>query len=131
MVDLDLRALSAPIEFLRPELEEAYGRLNLKWDQVCKCLASLPIPTTVSYEYDRDREDEDFACLTWEKFKTRRTLLKEVYVFNPDAEEGYDVHTKPFDEWSGQERVEMLDHIPGLFAAAEKATKEFIEKTKI
>ena len=131
MVDLDLGKLSAPVEALRPELNEAYQRLDAKWHEIAECLKTLPIPSAVSYEYDReDHDGESFACLVWKKWNGKKRVCIEIHIFDPNSYSAYDVTTTPYEEWSGEQRIEMLDHVPGLFEAAEKQTKEFIDKTK-
>jgi hypothetical protein len=132
MAKPDLRKLSAPIEALRPALDEAYKRLDAKWDEVAGCLKELPIPTRVSYTFDPDDEQPSFTCLVWQKWNGKKRLCIEFNYFNPgnNPYSDYEVTTIPYEEWSGPQRVEMLEHLPGLFAAAERATEEFIEKTK-
>ena len=133
MVDLDLRKLSAPVEALRPELSAAYKRLDAKWDEIVKCLKSLPIPSSISFTHDHNEwNPEDFSCIVWRKYNGKKRICIEVHIFNPNSNPytDYDVTTTPYEEWSGEQRVDMLEHVPGLFAAAEKATREFIEKTQ-
>ena len=133
MVNLNLRKLSAPIEALRPKLADAYKRLDIKWEEIVKCLKSLPIPCAISHMYDQNEwNPEDFCLLVWKKWNGKKRICIEVHIFNPHSNphSDYDITTTPYDEWSGQQRIDMLEHVPGLFAAAEKQTKEFIEKTK-
>ncbi len=134
MVDIDLRKLSAPIEALRPALGEAYQRLDAKWNEIAEVLKSLPIPTEVSYTYSTDDyHPEDSACLVWKKWNGKKRICLEFHSFNPNNDNpysDYDIVTTPFEEWSGQQRIDMLKHVPGLFDAAAKATQDFIEKTK-
>jgi hypothetical protein len=128
----DLHKLSAPVEALRPALDEAYKRLDAQWDEVARCFKELPIPTTVSYTFEPEDEHSNFACLVWQKWNGKKRLCIESNYFNPSSNpySDYEVTTIPFEEWSGQQRVDMLEHLPGLFAAAARATEEFIEKTK-
>ncbi len=133
MVELDLRKLSGPVEALRPALTEAYKRLDVQWAEVEKCLKTLPIPCSISYTYDVDEMGpENFSCLVWQKWNGKKRICIEVNIFAPNSNpySDYDITTTPYDEWSGQQRIDMLEHVPGLFEAAEKQTKEFIEKTK-
>lgn len=133
MVDYDLRKLSAPIESLRGELTEAYNRLDARWSEITKCLAGLPIPCTVSYKYDEcDFAPDNFSCLTWKKWNGKKRICIEVYYYNPNnpASE-HEVQTTPYEEWSGEERIRMLAHVPELFKAAEEQTKAFISKTQV
>ena len=135
MVNLDLRKLSAPVEALRPQLTDAYGRLDAQWAEIAKCLKSLPIPTSISHSYSCDEfHPEHFECLVWKKWNGKQRICHEYHHFhggqNPYSNSDYDVTTTPYEEWSGQRRIDLLEHVPGLFEAAEKQTKEFIDKTK-
>lgn len=132
MVELNLRELSAPIEALRPEVSEAYKRLDAKWAQIAECLNELPIPCPISYTYDEcDWDPENFACLSWKKWNGKRRVCKEVHFFDPNRpHSNYEITTTPYDEWSGEQRAELLKHVPGLFKAAEAQIKKFIEQTK-
>ncbi len=133
MVDLDLRKLSAPVEALRSELSEAYQRLDAKWNEISECLKALPIPCPVSHIFaSDDYRPENFECLVWKKWNGKRRICVESHVFNPNNPyTDYEVTTTPYEEWSGEQRVYLPDHVPGLFEAAEKQTKEFIEKAKV
>jgi len=134
MVDLNLQKLSAPVESLRTALTEAYERLDAKWDEISKCLKSLPIPCAVSYTYSyNDLNPEEHTCFIWKKWNGKKRVCIEVHIFNPNnpySDSDFEVTTTPYEEWSGEQRIKMLEHVPGLFEAAEKQTKEFIEKTK-
>jgi hypothetical protein len=128
MVDIDLRKLSAPVEALRPALSEAYRRLDAKWAEISDTLKSLPIPTEVSHTFC---SEVDLHRLVWKKWNGKKRICIEVHSFNPDNGDPYsdfDVTTTPYEEWSGQQRIEMLEHVPGLFDAAVKATQIFIAK---
>lgn len=132
MVKIDLRALSAPIEALRPSLSDAYKRLDDNWEEIAETLKKLPIPTDVSYCYHVDeRCPEDALFLVWKKWNGKKRICLEFHRFDPnyDPYTDYEVITTPYEEWSGPQRIEMLEHVPGLFAAAEKATQEFINKS--
>ena len=133
MVDIDLRKLSAPVEALRPALSDAYKRLDAQWAEIEKCLKALPIPCSVSFTYDEDEwHPENSYCLVWKKWNGKKRICTESHIFAPGSNpySDYDVTTTPYDEWSGPQRINMLAHVPGLFQAAEKQTKEFIEQTK-
>ena len=133
MVDLDLRKLSAPVEALRPALIKAYQRLDAKWDEITNCLKALPIPCTISYVYESsDMFPEDCNCIEWKKWSGKKRVCIVMYRHDPSANphSDYDCTTTPYEEWSGQQRSDMLAHVPRLFEAAQKQTKEFIEKTK-
>ncbi len=130
MVDLDLRKLSAPIEELRPKLDAAYKRLDAQWGEIEACLKKLPIPCDVSYAYSEDPwQPEDCNCLEWKKWNGKKRICIVAYHINPQSSD-YDETTTPYDEWSGEQRIEMLEHVPGLFDAVAKQTKEFIDRAK-
>ena len=128
MVNFDLRKLSAPVEALRPELDEAYKRLDAKWEGIATCLNGLSIPCSVSYTFSVEdpNHPENYDCLVWKKWNGKKRICIEACRFYSD----YDVTTTPYDEWSGQQRIDMLEHVPCLFDAAAKQTKDFIDKTK-
>lgn len=132
MVNLDLRKLSAPLEELRPDVDAAYKRLDEKWDAIRKQLDKLPIPCTVSYAFAQSQHcPDDCVCLEFRKWKGYKRLCITSYWSGsgPDGwEEGEDV--TPFEEWSGEQRVQMLLHVPDLFQNAVKQVKAFIDKTK-
>lgn len=125
---MDLKRLSAPIEALRPQLTETYQRLNDKWGEIVNCLESLPIPCDVSYPYSVTPDSRNYSCLTWKKYKGKRRICVDTYVFT--LGKGYEVNTATYDQWSGVLRVQLLEHVPELFAAAEKATKVFIANAR-
>ena len=134
MVNIDLRKLSAPIEALHPALGDAYKRLDSKWEEIAETLKSLAIPTEVSYTYSTDDyHPEDSSCLVWKKWNGKKRICLEFHSFNPNngnPYSDYEVRTTPYEEWSGPQRIDMLEHVPGLFDAAVKATQEFINKSQ-
>jgi hypothetical protein len=132
MVNLDLRKLSAPIEALRPELSAAYKRLDSKWNEIAECLKALKIPSTVSYTFSTDEYGLDSYRLVWRKWSGTRRICIEAHQcgFPPDPEADCEVTVTPYEEWSGEQRIDMLDHVPGLFEAAAKVTEEFIARIK-
>jgi hypothetical protein len=134
VVSIDVRKLSAPIEALRPALGDAYKRLDSKWDEIAETFKSLSIPVEVSYKYCSDEyRPDDSAYLVWKKWNGKKRICLEFHSFNPNNDNpfsDYDVKTTPYEEWSGQQRLDMLKHVPGLFDAAAKATQDFINKTK-
>jgi len=133
MVNIDLQQLAAPIEALRPELDDAYKRLDAKWAEITKCLQKLPIPSSVYYTFDENPQcPEDYDCLAWTKYNGKKRICIVSYRWNPNQYDGseHDISTTPYEEWSGQQRIAMLDHVPDLFAAAAKGTQEFIDQTK-
>lgn len=132
MVSLDLRKLAAPVEALRPALDEAYQRLDAQWEEIAKCLKALPIPCTISFSFSSDEfHPENFDCLVWKKWSGKKRICIESHQYSPNNPyTDYEVTTTPYEEWSGQQRIDMLEHVPGLFDAAAKQTEEFIQKTK-
>jgi hypothetical protein len=132
MVDFDLSELSAPLESLRAEVKAAYKRLDSKWQEITDKLKKLPIPCDVSYTYwESDYCPADCTALEFKKWKGSKRICLVSYGLE-QTPYGQDVSsvTTPYDEWSGEQRVEMLEHVPGLFEAAVKQTKDFIERTK-
>lgn len=132
MVEFDLGELSAPLESLRPDVKAAYKRLDDKWQAITDKLKKLPIPCDISYTIsESDTCPEDRFCIEFKKWKGSKRICIVYYTFAQD-ERGYDVEsdTTPYEEWSGEQRVNMLEHVPGLFEAAVKQTKDFIERTK-
>jgi hypothetical protein len=133
MADFDLRSLSAPVEALRDDLVAAYQRLDAKWENIAKCLKALPIPCTVSFSYSFDEyHPADSDDLVWKKWNGKKRICIESCRFNPGghSDSDYEVTTVPYEEWSGPQRIEMLEHVPKLFEVAEKQTKAFIERTR-
>ena len=125
MANLNLKALSAPIEALRPEVDAAYKRLDAKWKAVTDHLGKLPIPTKIGCRIDESDDGNWELCFEWRKWKGARRLCIVSYHLPTD-----ETDVTPYEEWSGEQRVEILKHVPALFAAAEKGIKEFIEQTK-
>jgi len=132
MVNFDLRELSAPLEALRPEVEAAYKQLDEKWDAVAAALRKLPIPCDVGYTFAVDPySGQDSLGLEWRKWKgKKRICVVSCYLadtpFGPEEAET----VTPYDEWGGEQRVNMLKHVPKLFEAAAKQTKAFIARTQ-
>ena len=128
MVDLDLKALSAPLEALRHEVDAAYKYLDERWEEVTEQLKKLPIPCAVSYTWDSDDYDpEQFMTLDWRKWKGS----KRVCIVSHTYDRYHDVageEVTPYDEWSAEQRAAMLKHVPGLFESAVKQTKAFVER---
>ena len=132
MVDHDLRKLSARIEALRPDVDEAYKRIDAKWAKLAAHFKKLPIPCTVGYAFHHCPYSEDIKSLDWRKFngKWRFCITLHFQDVHPNEGPYWDVKVTPFEEWSAENRIEMLRHIPKLFESAEKEIKEFIDKTR-
>jgi hypothetical protein len=130
MAKLDLRALSAPLEALRPDVKAAYERLDAKWDEIAKLLRKLPIPSDVSYVFDMDPEcPPDCEALEFRKHKGERRICVASYSYFASSNgEGRTCRVTPFEEWSGEQRIAMLEHVPKLFEEAESAVKAFLAR---
>ena len=132
MVDFDLRELSAPLEALQPEVKAAYKRLDDKWDAVAAALRKLPIPCDVGYTFDEDPYGApDCLSLEWRKWKGKKRICIVLHYLEqtPEGLEEAERVT-PYDEWGGEQRVNMLQHVPKLFEAVAKQTKAFIARTQ-
>ena len=132
MVNFDLRELSAPVEALRSDVDAAYKRLDSKWDAVAKALKKLPLPCDVGYTFDEDPyHAPDCIRLEWRKCNGKKRLcIVSCYMqMTPDGPE-WDANVTPYEEWGGEQRINMLKHVPKLFEAAAKQTKAFIAKTE-
>jgi hypothetical protein len=125
MADIDLQALAAPIESLKNDLLRAYSELDQKWEAVANTLRSLVIPGDVAFMYwDSHDGSEQHACLEWRKWKGSRKLCVVHYTSYCDD----DGNVVPYEEWSGYQRLHLLQYVPKLFQRAEEATKQFIAK---
>jgi hypothetical protein len=130
MAKLDLRALSAPLEALQKDVKAAYSRLDTKWEEITTQLKKLSIPGAVSYVYSQD-EDGDSEALEFMKWKGEKRICLASYTYRPNEHGDADFvrfGVTPIEEWSSKQRIEMLEHVPELFAEAVKVTKEFIKK---
>lgn len=125
MADLDLRKLSAPLEALRPEVDAAYRRLDAKWKAITEQLSRLPIPCDVGLTISDDPQDPEIYCrLEWRKWKGSKRICIVSYSGSPDGEG----NVTPFEEWSAEERIDMLRCVPRLFESAIGQTKAFIAR---
>lgn len=134
MAKIDLSVLSAPVEALRADVEAAYHRLDLKWAEIAAQLKQLPIPCTVGYRFSENpAHPEDYDCLEWRKFngKKRVCIVSYRWEHDPYGISDTSVSITPYEEWSGEQRVYMLEHVPKLFEEAVKQVKEFISKTEV
>ncbi len=132
MVNFDLRELSAPLEALRTEVDAAYERLDEKWNAVVGQLRKLSIPCNVGYIFaENPYHAPDYVRLEWRKWKGKKRIciVSHHLVDTPDGPEEGETVT-PYDEWGGEQRVDMLQHVPKLFEAAVKQTKAFIARTR-
>lgn len=133
MVEYDLRALSAPIEQLRTDVDAAYKRLDERWMEVAEALKTLPIPCDVAWTVSMNGyEPRHYHGLAWKKWNGKRRICRIVGFLEPmpdGTEEGNETIT-PYEEWSAEERVEMLKFVPNLFRQAERRTKAFIQNTQ-
>lgn len=132
MADFDLRELSAPLEALRPEVDAAFKRLDAKWEYLARHFKKLPLPCTVFYAFSHPWYDPpESICLEWRKWsgKKRFCVTRSGWEQDPYGELIETEKVTPYEEWSAEQRIEMLRHIPKLFEHAEKQIKEFIDKT--
>ncbi len=129
MADFDLRKLSAPIEALRPELEAAYKRLDAKWKAVIDQLQKLLIPCDVSYTYSENDGGPECCAIEWRKWNGLKRIC-DVYFYEEMGAEGPEgaERVTPFEEWGAEQRIQMLEHIPGLFESAAVQTKAFLKR---
>ena len=125
MADFDLKALAAPIESLKSDLLSAYSELDKSWEAVANSLRSLAIPGDIAFMYWHcDGGTEQNACLEWRKWKGSRRLCVVHYSCYSDE----DGNVVPYEEWSGHQRLNLLQYVPKLFLRAEEVTKDFIAK---
>lgn len=131
MADFDLRSLSAPLEAMRGKVDAAYKLLDQQWKAIAAQLSELPIPCSVEYRYSECEHDPtQYHTLDWRKMKGGKRLCSVYHRLNVDRngeEEEYEDVT-PFEEWSAETKLELLNHVPGLFKAALKQTEAFVNK---
>lgn len=130
-MDAKLKELAAPLEALRPQVESAYLRLEEKWSAVIDLLSSLPIPCDVSHKYSWIEYHNDcWWELQWRKYNGQKRLCDTFCqdVLNPIGEPDTEYEVTPYEEWSAERRMKLLEHVPGLFKSAEKQVRDFIKK---
>lgn len=131
MSELDLRKLSAPIEALISEVKAAYELLDIKWENVGKQLGSLAIPCAIRHTlWESPNCPHDYSCLEWRKYKGKRRFCITSYRWEPENENGEESieSIRPYEEWSAEERLEMLSEVPGLFEDAKWQIEKFIKR---
>ena len=121
----DLDELAAPIEELRPRLDEAYQDLNDEWKTISKRLRAISVPCRVSLELPRWQPDAA-RFLEWRKQGKAWRFCLVTKKENAGGEEV--VTVRPLPQWTAQERMNTLQHVPDFFAEAEKRTRWFIRK---
>lgn len=130
MADLDLRTLSAPIEALRSKVDAAYKLLDEQWKAITVQLSELPIPTFVDHVYWSSDQGTHYMGIAWRKVNGTKRICsingREVTL--DDGSPDFIEDVVPYEEWSAQQRLAMLEHVPGLFKAATKVTEAFIKK---
>jgi len=132
MADLDLRKLSAPLEAMRENVRSAYKLLDTQWKAIAAQLSELPIPCDVAHTYSVcDHDPSQYQTLEWRKMKGGKRICSVYHRLdfnsnNGEEEEFEDV--TPFEEWSAETKLELLEHVPGLFEAAAKKTAAFVNK---
>ena len=50
--------------------------------------------------------------------------------FDPQLGHEQTMDVTPYEEWSAEQRLEMLDHVPAFFETAVKQIQEFVAKTQ-
>ncbi len=127
MSDFDLRELSAPIEALRPDVKAAYIRLDSRWEEIANHLKKLAIPCVIGYAFWESPDGSpDCEQLEWRKWRGSKRFCITSYIFHGAGEEE---NIKPYEEWSAEQRLNMLHYIPYLFKNAEVQIKQFVKKT--
>lgn len=130
MADFDLRALAAPLEALQPKVKAAYARLDSQWEQITSKLKQLSIPRPVCYVFSEDPEcPPNCTALEFVRWKGEKRICIVTYSmqntpYGPDEVR----EVTPYEEWGGEQRIDMLQHVPGLFKKAVEVTKQFIEQ---
>jgi hypothetical protein len=132
MADLDLRKLSAPVEAMRENVRSAYKLLDAQWKAIASQLADLPIPCDVSHTYSEcDYDPSQYSTLEWRKLKGGRRICQVHHHLDINRNNGEpEIHEEvtPFEEWSAETKLALLEQVPGLFEAAAKATAAFVNK---
>ena len=140
----DLDELAAPLERLRPEVEQAYASLETDWAAITERLRTLPIPQRVVVELPPWGQNVD-RTLEWRKHSgSWRFCLVHTRPPKPGRPNGQGkrsprpngqpnvaqphVEVRPLEQWTGQERMNTLQYVPALFEQAEKQTRAFIRK---
>ena len=131
MVKIDLRKLSAPIKKLAPDVDAAYTRLDATWEEISKHIAKLKIPCTVGYPFDDDGRGHSSTSLEWRKWRGKKRFCITYWCCG-QTEVGYEEHedVTPYEEWSAEQRVDMLRYVEHLFENAPKQIQRFIDKTQ-
>ena len=156
----DLETLAAPLEALRPELETAYDALDAEWQEVHDKLRSLPIPcpivmpiknwtneSTTTLEWRKQPSGWRFCIVNKKPAKAGRGGGKNKPSGPGDATAkgkggpkgnrgkrkngcGEHVVVKPFEQWTAQQRLNQLRHVPEFFEHAAEQTQRFIDRAK-
>ena len=122
---LDLDELSAPIKDMGLDVKSAYQKLDSEGERITASRRGLSIPLPVSHKLNLLSVSNQF--LEFRKWKgSKRVCLSYCDPHDSSAQ----LETYPLDEWSAEERLEMLKHVPGLFSEAEKATRKFVESVR-
>ena len=132
MVDFDLGELSAPLEALRPEVKAAYKRLDSRWQAITNQLRQLSLPCSICYQISsRDDGGPEGVYLEYRKWKgIKRICIVSCWFEHSHYGMEMAEDVTPYEEWSGEQRVDMLRHVPDLFRVAVEQVKRFVEQTK-
>ena len=126
MVEENLRALSARIRALEPDVKKAFERLDAKWKAVSDELSELLIPCTISYKICDTDDGDGREYLEWRKWNRKWRICHLSQHFEFDLEGT----VTPLDEWSAERKYLMLEHLPDFFEAVAAQVQHFIEATK-
>ena len=125
----DLDALAAPIEALRPELDTAYDALDAEWREVHAKLRSLPIPCPIVMPINNWTEDSK-TTLEWRKQNNgwRFCIVNKKPLPKPHRGKSQAVTVKPFEQWTGHNRLNLLRRMPEFFECVREQTQQFINR---
>lgn len=68
----------------------------------------------------------------WRKWLGKKRFCITSYGWVTDPNEGLmeSSEVTPFEEWSADQRLDMLRHVPEIFKSAEEQLKLFIDRTR-
>jgi len=130
---LNLSELAAPLEKLRPDVIDAYERIDERWSEVADILAKLTLPCKISVVVEcHDPQHRDWKTLEWRKHKGTKKLCLTDYceIIQGDGELYVSETVTPYEEWSATKRLETLAYVPKLFSNGIEQVQIFIAKAK-
>lgn len=127
MADLD--SLYAQIQKLRPDVETAYKRLETRWQNTYDAFNKLPIPCKIStcVHVEEGSSYDVETHLEWRKYKGTRRFCITHYWYEVAIQEDRE-NIIPFEEWSTEQKIDFLNHLPSLLKNAESQIKKFLSK---